>query len=152
MTDSLKPPTLLYLLSTSLQSQKKSYLPSKSIPVFLQVSLLLVVFFFYFTLVKIWIITEMHKITNFDYKNLLFPIASYSFCRFYMDTYISFSYLWIFFLNSVKVSIVFDLLFSPWKIRTEWSLMPGNSTKLCHTNWNFKDQKRRPMGFFLDHL
>ena len=70
MTDSLKPPTLLYLLSTSLQSQKKlpAFKVNSCIPsgVIIMSSI-----FFYFTLVKIWIITEMHKITNFDYKKLI---------------------------------------------------------------------------------
>ena len=79
----------------------------------------------------------MHKITNFDYKKLLFPIASYSICIVYTDTYISFSYLWVSFLNSVKVSIVLDLLFSPWKFH-----------KIVSHQLEFQSPKKKTHGIF----
>ena len=40
---------------------------------------------------------------------------------------------------------IFRLVTLPLEVPDKMKLIPGNSTKLCYTHWNFQGQKPRPM-------
>ena len=44
-----------------------------------------------------------------------------------------------------KTPGIFRLVTLPLEVPDKMKLIPGNSTKLCYTHWNFQGQKPRPM-------